>query len=118
MDTIYPCTTKHISKHEAQSTEIRQETPNIYRAFVVPYIKSIPESHIQWVYNILEGKKEADRVILEDRADDTGFTLLPDLKWDQVPGHTMPRLINLVFSLRSAGVFFPVILIWCRVVAC
>ena len=83
VDTIYPCTPKHIAKHETQSTVMRQETPEIYRSFVVPYIKSIPSSHIQWVYNILEGTKEADRVILQDQSDETGFTLLPDLKWDQ-----------------------------------
>ena len=39
-------------------------------------------ARLQWVYNILEGKQEADRVIFRD--DD--FLLLPDLKWsgDQI----------------------------------
>jgi m7GpppX diphosphatase len=34
------------------------------------------------VYNILEHKKEADRIVYEDLDPDCGFILLPDLKWD------------------------------------
>lgn len=83
VDTIFPCTPKHIAKHEVEKRLMKMETPEIYREKVLPYIKSIPASHIQWVYNILEGEKEADRVILEDKDEEVGFTLLPDLKWDQ-----------------------------------
>ena len=36
----------------------------------------------KWVYNILEKKKEVDRVIYDDPDPETGFVLLPDLKWD------------------------------------
>ena len=35
------------------------------------------------MYNILDGKAEQDRVIYEDPDPDTGFVLLPDIKWDQ-----------------------------------
>jgi m7GpppX diphosphatase len=35
------------------------------------------------VYNILEGKKEADRVLYKEEHDEDGFIILPDLKWDQ-----------------------------------
>lgn len=34
------------------------------------------------MYNILEHTAEADRIVYEDPDPDTGFTLLPDLKWD------------------------------------
>jgi len=34
------------------------------------------------VYNILEHKKEADRIVFEDPDPVTGFILIPDLKWD------------------------------------
>lgn len=34
----------------------------------------------QWVYNILEGKSEADAVLYEDSDPDIGFILLPDPK--------------------------------------
>lgn len=37
----------------------------------------------QWVYNILEKKAEADRIVYEDPDPETGFVLLPDFKWDQ-----------------------------------
>ena len=36
----------------------------------------------QWVYNILEGRSEADRVVYRDEHPLMGFVLLPDLKWD------------------------------------
>jgi len=83
VDVIYPCTAKHIAKHEAQKTAMIRESPAIYRAAVVPYINAIPAAHIQWVFNIIDGKSEMERVILQDCDAETGFTLLPDLKWDQ-----------------------------------
>ncbi len=39
-------------------------------------------SSLQWVYNILGHKKEADRIVYEDSDPENGFILLPDLKWD------------------------------------
>ena len=38
---------------------------------------------LQWVYNILEKKTEADRIVYEDPSPDTGFILLPDMKWNR-----------------------------------
>jgi len=35
------------------------------------------------VYNILDGVKEAERVVHLDKDPETGFVLVPDLKWDQ-----------------------------------
>lgn len=37
---------------------------------------------IQWVDNILNGTSESDRVVYNDPDSETGFVLLPDLKWD------------------------------------
>lgn len=37
----------------------------------------------QWVYNILEKKTEADRIIYEDPDKEVGFILLPDMKWNR-----------------------------------
>lgn len=37
---------------------------------------------LQWVYNILEKKTESERIVFEDPDPDTGFILLPDMKWD------------------------------------
>lgn len=37
---------------------------------------------MQWVYNILQHNKETERIVFEDPHKETGFILLPDLKWD------------------------------------
>ncbi|NXA56425.1 DCPS diphosphatase, partial [Nothocercus julius] len=37
----------------------------------------------QWVYNILEKKAEAERIIYENPDPQHGFVLVPDLKWNQ-----------------------------------
>lgn len=37
----------------------------------------------QWVYNILNKKTEADRIVFEDTCPNSGFILLPDMKWDR-----------------------------------
>ncbi len=37
---------------------------------------------VQWVYNILNGTSEADRVLYKDPHPVNGFVILPDLKWD------------------------------------
>lgn len=37
----------------------------------------------QWVYNILEKKAEADRIVHENPDPCNGFVLVPDLKWNQ-----------------------------------
>ena len=33
--------------------------------------------------NIIDHKAEVDRIIVEDRDPETGFMLLPDLKWNE-----------------------------------
>ena len=37
----------------------------------------------QWVYNILDKKAEADRIVFENPDPSDGFVLIPDLKWNQ-----------------------------------
>ncbi|KAM4757437.1 m7GpppX diphosphatase isoform 4-T5 [Cyanocitta cristata] len=37
----------------------------------------------EWVYNILEKKAEADRIVHENPDPSSGFVLVPDLKWNQ-----------------------------------
>ena len=46
------------------------------------------------VFNILDGKKEADRILFRDDDPKTGFIILPDLKWD-------PTSANALVSYRS-----------------
>ncbi len=57
------------------------------------------------MYNILEKKAEAERLIFEDPDPDTGFMLHPDMKWDLVTPHQLYVLCMVnrrdVASLRS-----------------
>ncbi|XP_067115721.1 m7GpppX diphosphatase [Osmerus mordax] len=79
---VCPATEKHVKKYLCQETFLVEETGEDYRSITLPYIKS-QSFGIQWVYNILEKKAEANRIVYEDPDQDVGFVLLPDLKWDQ-----------------------------------
>lgn len=48
------------------------------------------------VYEILEGRKEAERVYYRSEGDD-GFVILPDLKWDET---TEKALVCVVLRVR------------------
>ncbi|XP_076135907.1 m7GpppX diphosphatase [Alosa pseudoharengus] len=78
---ICPATQKHVKKYQVQETFLVEETEEDYRSITLPYIQSQSFS-VQWVYNILEKKAEAERIICEDPDPKTGFVLLPDFKWD------------------------------------
>eukprot|EP00891_Asterochloris_glomerata_P004472 jgi/Astpho2/4472/e_gw1.00067.224.1_t len=83
VDLTFPATQKHIDKNEVQEVFMVQETPELYKAVVLPHIESFPASRLQWVYNILEKMAEVERLLFEDPDPATGFMLHPDLKWDQ-----------------------------------
>ena len=53
----------------------------MYEDVVAPYIASFPPERTAWVHAILNGEKEADRVLYRSGGDE-GFVILPDLKWD------------------------------------
>ncbi|XP_036381386.1 m7GpppX diphosphatase [Megalops cyprinoides] len=79
---VCPATEKHVKKYLLQETFLLEETGEDYRSITLPFIQSQSFS-LQWVYNILEKKAEADRIIYEDPDPEVGFVLLPDFKWDQ-----------------------------------
>ncbi|CAF94565.1 unnamed protein product, partial [Tetraodon nigroviridis] len=79
---VCPATEKHVKKYQRQESYLVEETAEDYRSITLPYIESQSFS-LQWVYNILEKKAEADRIIYEDPDPDVGFVLLPDFKWNQ-----------------------------------
>ena len=41
------------------------------------------------MYNILEKKQESDRIVFEDTDPETGFILLPDMKWDRKDANSL-----------------------------
>lgn len=79
---VCPATEKHVKKYLSQETFLVEETGEDYRSISLPYIQS-QHLGVQWVYNILEKKAEANQIVYEDSDQDVGFVLLPDFKWDQ-----------------------------------
>ncbi|KAH8295354.1 hypothetical protein KR018_010401 [Drosophila ironensis] len=78
---IYPATEKHIEKYSICQKYLIRETPELYKQITLPYLNKSQFS-LEWVYNILEHKQEKERIVFEDSDPETGFILLPDLKWD------------------------------------
>jgi m7GpppX diphosphatase len=104
--TIFPATDVHIAKYEAQARVMLLETPTLYQTITLPYIKRIPESRTQWVQNILNGSAEADRVLYHDHDPNTGFVILPDMKWNGLSETLYWVAISMrsdILSLRSLG---------------
>jgi m7GpppX diphosphatase len=87
INLICPCTETHIKKYSKQAVRLVTETPEIYHRHVRPYMESKrAEGRLNWVYNIIEGRKEVEDVIYRTdlgKAGDEGFLLLPDLNWDR-----------------------------------
>lgn len=88
LNLICPCTEQHIKKFSPQHVRIVTETPQIYKDHVKPYIqKKRDQGHLNWVFNIIEGRTEQEDVLLRDPGQgaypDEGFLLLPDLNWDR-----------------------------------
>lgn len=98
---IYPATDKHIQKFSVQDTHIIQETPSIYENITLPHLShEQSQFSLDWVYNILDHKKEVDRIVFEDPCEQNGFVLLPDLKWD---GKTLETFYSIAI-IRRKGV--------------
>uniref|UniRef100_A0A674MVH5 m7GpppX diphosphatase n=2 Tax=Takifugu rubripes TaxID=31033 RepID=A0A674MVH5_TAKRU len=79
---VCPATEKHLKKYQRQESYLVEETAEDYSSITLPYIESQSFS-LQWVYNILEKKAEAEKIVYVDPDPDVGFVLLPDLKWNQ-----------------------------------
>ncbi|KAL9872289.1 m7GpppX diphosphatase-like [Glossina fuscipes fuscipes] len=91
---IYPASQKHIEKYTVCQKYIISESPELYEEITLPYISTSQHS-LEWVYNILDHKQEVERIVYEDPDPETGFILLPDLKWD---GRTLETLYLLAIS--------------------
>lgn len=87
IDLIYPCNDKHIKKHSKQDSRYVTETPEIYQDKVRPFMQANREAgRLNWVFNIIEGRKEVEDVIYRTplgRDGDEGFLMLPNLHWDR-----------------------------------
>mmetsp|Transcript_4862 Transcript_4862/g.6862 ORF Transcript_4862/g.6862 Transcript_4862/m.6862 type:complete len:313 (-) Transcript_4862:148-1086(-) len=79
-EVICPATDKDIRKYSPQEKYLLRETAEIYRSVAKPIIDAVPESDIEWVYNIIDGKKEQENVLLQ-KGDD-GYMCFVDYKWE------------------------------------
>lgn len=80
VNVIHPATDKHIEKYLSSPLHIVNETAAYYQTITLPFIQS-EKFTLDWVYNILAHRKEAERIVYEDPDPETGFILLPDFKW-------------------------------------
>lgn len=88
INLIYPCTDKHIKKYSPQTLRMVTETPTIYQQYVRPYMQRMrDEGRLNWVFNIIEGRKEQEDILLRDLGQgssrEEAFLLTPDLNWDK-----------------------------------
>ncbi|XP_026764908.2 m7GpppX diphosphatase [Galleria mellonella] len=96
---IYPASEKHIIKYSQQEVHIVLETPELYEKLTLPFIKK-EQFNLQWVYNILDGTSEQDRIVHDNKCEKEGFVLLPDLKWDGLTKETL----YLLAIVRQRGI--------------
>uniref|UniRef100_A0A5S6QZV8 m7GpppX diphosphatase n=1 Tax=Trichuris muris TaxID=70415 RepID=A0A5S6QZV8_TRIMR len=81
--TIYPATVDHIRKWSDQPFFMVRETAQDYKQITEPYILRNKLS-LEWVYAVLSGKAEAERIVCNDQDTENGFVLAPSLRWDGV----------------------------------
>lgn len=109
INLIYPCTDKHIKKYSPQTVRMVTETPAIYQQHVRPYMQRMrDEGRLKWVFNILEGRKEQEDILLRDPGQgspEEGFLLTPDLNWDRKTLTSLHLLVLVdrrdIWSLRD-----------------
>ncbi|XP_003737724.1 m7GpppX diphosphatase isoform X2 [Galendromus occidentalis] len=89
---IYPATPKHIEKYSRQEFHYVRETADIYREKVAPFLEKNSFS-LQWVYNVLDRKKEEENILFEDKDEKLGFMLCKDMKWDMKSNADLHALV-------------------------
>lgn len=80
---ICPANETVLAKYSRADMIFYSETPDTYLKVVGPFIEdkvTNEKDYNQWVFNILDGKAEADRIILNDPDPDSGFVIAPNLK--------------------------------------
>lgn len=93
LNLIWPCTEQHIRKYSQQGLRLVTETPEIYAKYIRPYMQRYrEEGRLNWVFNIIEGKKEQEDVIYREHGEE-GFLLLPDLCVFHLSNFLSPRII-------------------------
>lgn len=98
IEVIAPASARQIARARIEERVLVRETPELYQQALGPLAAEIRKDgrSMQWVYNILDHKKEVDRIVFEDPASfpssssstsspTSGFMLVPDPKWKSHP---------------------------------
>lgn len=91
IEVIAPASPRQIVRAHVEKRVLIRESPALYRVALGPLADEVRGEgrSLQWVYNILEHKKEAERIVFEDPPDpldsSKGFVLVPDPKWKSHP---------------------------------
>jgi len=80
---LYPATEEDIEQYVFLPFHLIDQTAEVYNNVTLPYLES-SSLNIQWIFNIFEHNKEADRIFFEESDPNNGFVLLPDLNWDRI----------------------------------
>lgn len=90
VELISPASEKQIQRALPVSAYVMvDETPKLYQDVVAPYIQNIIDSgSLAWIENVVTGKKEAERLLLDTK----DYVLNIDTKWKSHPDpHTVPK---------------------------
>ena len=75
---IHPATDLHILKYTFQPKVMLTETPEEFATKILPYLRSLPASRLEWIENIIDRKSEVESSIHVDMHPENGFILVPD----------------------------------------
>ena len=85
LEVIAPASEKQIARSRPQPGVLIEETPQLYRDAVKPYIDGMDPRSISWIGNVLNMSKERERVLFNDPNKEDGFLLNIDTKWKSHP---------------------------------
>ncbi|KAL3308519.1 hypothetical protein Ciccas_012950 [Cichlidogyrus casuarinus] len=77
MTVIYPAQENHFKRYISSGRQMIHESPSDFQQVTVPFLNKSPKD-LAWVDNILEGRAEIDRVILQKDE----YTLVLDYRWN------------------------------------
>jgi m7GpppX diphosphatase len=63
---MYPATEMLIAKYTRQQQYSVRETADIYNKVTKKYIDSLDQSHVEWMHNVLDNKKETELCLFEN----------------------------------------------------
>ncbi|XP_055543237.1 m7GpppX diphosphatase-like [Wyeomyia smithii] len=97
--TVTKANSDDVTTNLSEEQYLVEETAQDYETVTLPHIQK-EQLSIDGLYNILEHRKEKDRIVFEDPSEEIGSILFPDLEWD---GKTLEQLYLLAL-LRQRGI--------------